>query len=426
DPENHFHRTHLVRTAESLQDVAQQADTLAGGLDMSQENHAEFAESGNPSAEQNGQQGPAGDYARAVDHEARMQEAHNQARAAEMALDRGMSLTDAKNAVSSNTPNRPDLSADLANPSLETVADLDRHRANLDQALVETQHMVQRGHNMTGRGNPGSASSSSSSRAGGSEQAGGLAERTLAMQSLARGTGTYGQVIDFTGFTGGGGGMGGQQGLDMGAGGGDLMDVRGSYIRDPSDPSLMADVKRVNPDAFGRDTLPGRKFTDDADRRGWMFVDTWYLIGPWENEGNLRHDISRPPEDFVDLDATYTDGKFANVTGHPDELLKWEFYQSDQVRCQPLRVYNNATYFAYTELYSDRDREVLITISTDDAAKAWLNDTLIWEDRGGTPWRVGEGFRRIILRKGYNSLLVRIENGPIFCVWSVVLMPTDG
>ncbi len=424
DPENHYHRHHLVRTAETAREIAAMADTLASGLDMEHENHGgptPLENAATTGGKEGPAAGPAGAYDEAVRQEGRLQAAHNQAQAADLAMRKGMGLSEARKAVSGDAPSRPNLGEALAQPALGSVADLDRHRAHLDQALVETRHMVQRGQNMVGH-----ASSSTAAGSAGGEIPGGLAERTLAMQSLARGTGVYGQVIDFTGFTGGGSGMGGQQGLDSGSGSGTLLDLDGSRVRDPRDPTLMAQVKRVNPDVFGRETLPGRKFTDDASRRGWMFVDTWYVIGPWDNEGNLRHAVPRGPEEFVDLDATYNDGKFSKRPGHPDETLAWQFYQSDQVRCQPLRVYDNSTYFAYTDLFSDRDREVLITISTDDAAKAWLNGVLVWEDLGGSPWRVGEGFRRVILRKGYNSLLVRIENGPIFCVWSVVLMPTDG
>jgi hypothetical protein len=38
---------------------------------------------------------------------------------------------------------------------------------------------------------------------------------------------------------------------------------------------------------------------------------------------------------------------------------------------------------------------------------------------------MGEGYRKMHFRKGFNNLLVGIENGPGSCVWSVVLCPPD-
>ena len=29
--------------------------------------------------------------------------------------------------------------------------------------------------------------------------------------------------------------------------------------------------------------LPGRRFSKDAERKGWLYINTWYMIGPWES-----------------------------------------------------------------------------------------------------------------------------------------------
>lgn len=68
---------------------------------------------------------------------------------------------------------------------------------------------------------------------------------------------------------------------------------------------------------------------------------------------------------------------------------------------------------------------MLVAMSSDDAVKVWLNDRIIWEDGRGVLWRLGEGFRRVHFRKGYNTLLVRLENGPIRCIWSLLLCPPE-
>ena len=85
--------------------------------------------------------------------------------------------------------------------------------------------------------------------------------------------------------------------------------------------------------------MPGRRFTEESLRKGWLYLDTWYIIGPWENNSIVDYTVKHPPEFGIDFDAKYYDGKFSNKPGHPYETLKWEFYQSDQVRNQPPGVY---------------------------------------------------------------------------------------
>ncbi|MEM7011655.1 MAG: hypothetical protein AAF585_09245 [Verrucomicrobiota bacterium] len=68
---------------------------------------------------------------------------------------------------------------------------------------------------------------------------------------------------------------------------------------------------------------------------------------------------------------------------------------------------------------------MLIAIAGDDAARVWLNGEIIWQDEGLSPWKMGEGYRRVHFKQGYNAMLVRIENGPTNCVWSVLLCPPE-
>ena len=171
--------------------------------------------------------------------------------------------------------------------------------------------------------------------------------------------------------------------------------------------------------------MPGRRFTRESVRRGWLYLDTWYVIGPWENESKVDYTVVHPPETGIDFDAVYHDGKFANEEGHPDRELRWRFYQSDQVRNQPPRVYAASTYYAHTDVWFDEERDMLIAIASDDAACVWLNDEVVWQDTGQSSWQLGEGYRRVRFRKGFNTILVRIENGPAHCIWSVVLCPPE-
>ena len=170
--------------------------------------------------------------------------------------------------------------------------------------------------------------------------------------------------------------------------------------------------------------LPGRRFSEESNRSGWLYLDSWYIIGPWENKGVLDYTRTRPPEISIDLDAQYSDGKINSNTGKP-RLLRWEFLQSDMMRLVPPVEEGDSTYYGFTEVYFEEATEMLLAIASDDAARMWVNDKLIWEDRGQSGWNLSEGFKKVVFRKGFNKFLVRIENGPKLCEFSVLLCPPE-
>jgi hypothetical protein len=49
----------------------------------------------------------------------------------------------------------------------------------------------------------------------------------------------------------------------------------------------------------------------------------------------------------------------------------------------------------------------------------------VWTDRSESPWRMGEAMRTVRLEAGVNRLMMRVENGPGQCFWSVLLCPPE-
>jgi hypothetical protein len=83
------------------------------------------------------------------------------------------------------------------------------------------------------------------------------------------------------------------------------------------------------------------------------------------------------------------------------------------------------THDASTEVSFEEEADMLLAIAGNDAAKVWINGTLAWQDTGLSAWRLDEGFRKVSFKRGFNTVLVRIEQGPGVCHWSVLLCPTD-
>ncbi|HBR95088.1 MAG TPA: hypothetical protein DEA90_13085 [Opitutae bacterium] len=171
--------------------------------------------------------------------------------------------------------------------------------------------------------------------------------------------------------------------------------------------------------------LPGRRFDMDSPRKGWIFIDTWYIIGPWKLPHSVKEfEPSLPPETEVDLDAKY-EGMTHPGTKKPMNL-QWRFIQSGSIRIKPPDERSGSVYFAYTEVFCESTMDVVVAVASDDRAKLWINDMVVFQDVGLSGWALDEGFRRVLLKPGYNKLLVRLENGPAVANFSVLMCPIDG
>ncbi|MGF1482767.1 MAG: hypothetical protein ACFBZ8_00205 [Opitutales bacterium] len=337
----------------------------------------------------------------------------NAHQAADLALVNNSDYEAALEAVSGEPPPRPRLEASLADDAPATSEQLLAYHASLEQAVGEATNMrvsaQSRLNTVQQRTSAGEIGRQLTLARQGLQQASarqgsrGFADYSqplLQMSQLqsAQGNGAAGShslrnsTVDFG------------SGADMGSG-----QNRNARLRLPS--------QRIQ-----RDAMPGRRFTRDSSRQGWLFLDSWYIIGPWQKQsGPITFEQPYPPEAVIDFDAVYA-GKEYN--GQPI-ALRWRFLQSDSVRITPYEHTGNSVYYAYTEVYAEEPMDVLLAVASDDGAKIWLNDVVVHQDSGLSPWRLDEGFRKVFLRQGYNRVLLRVENGPSVCHFSVLLCPVE-
>ena len=184
--------------------------------------------------------------------------------------------------------------------------------------------------------------------------------------------------------------------------------------------------------------LPGRRFSKDAKRKGWLYINTWYMIGPWESFGREDFSIVHPPEISIDFDAVYTDGQvgtgIAETDSDPlkvigdevrlDGTLRWKFMQSESMHNVPPVTTGHSTYYAYTELYFDEATTMLVAIGTDDSGRVWINGKDVWRDYGTSWYNIDEHIAPFQFRQGWNKVLVRLENGGGgACGFSFLIIP---
>lgn len=180
--------------------------------------------------------------------------------------------------------------------------------------------------------------------------------------------------------------------------------------------------------------FPGRRIAARGPSPKWLYVDSWYILGPFDNTGRRNIDKKFPPETVIDLNATYP-GK----NGVP---IRWEFFQAGRPNIMPpLDGYYQATYnpalspdanymrcleyiiyYAYTELWVEEACDLWIAIGSDDFSKLWIEDQLVWSSgKRLKPWRLNEGVRKVHFKKGRNRILYRVENGNNITEFSLVI-----
>lgn len=132
----------------------------------------------------------------------------------------------------------------------------------------------------------------------------------------------------------------------------------------------------------------------------------WRVLGPFPNWNLEGHDTAYPPENGVDLNATYPGW---------NEVVSWRHTYSNLEEHHTVRLDqsagntgilrpNCATGYAYAELTSDTRHEVELGLRADAALKLWVNDRLVFETSDPDP--AGQRIE-VLFKEGRNSLLVK-------------------
>lgn len=348
--------------------------------------------------------------------------------AAEMANRKDISLENAREQVfKPETPTGPDLSNQLSQNQPSTREQFQQFNEALEDAANAAQQMARAANNrksaLMGDSPPSSQNTPGQESAAALQAA--LAQRNqlgAKMHMLASNQGRpNGNVQDMRAL------MAQNYQLTQAAGSGvgfTEADAIDRNFQTEMGISNLPSTARLDTNRVLSQAVPGRRLDMNSSRQGWIFLDTWYVIGPWQRPNSRNSfDVEFPPETLVDLDATY-EGKTSRYTKAPMEL-KWRFVQTENIRINPPDEISDAVYYGYTEVFCEAATEVTIAVASDDMAKLWINDLVVFEDNGLSPWRMDEGFRTILLKPGYNTVLIRLENGPSICYFSVLMCPTE-
>jgi len=140
------------------------------------------------------------------------------------------------------------------------------------------------------------------------------------------------------------------------------------------------------------------------------FIRSWKVIGTFDFGTGLNN--TYPPENEIILDKTYTG------TGG---MIKWETENTTPSgylnlisvfgkRNADINPRSEGIAYAYTEVISPDSRSVKITLGSNDGAKMWINDDVVYNKHAGRNAVADQEVLTIKLKEGKNKVLVKIEN----------------
>ncbi len=379
-------------------------------------------------------------YAMAAQAEKDITAKYDDIRTEETATRQQIPLEDARKLVQDVSPSRPPLDATLTGANVSTADALADHNAAMEKALEQIDSMLAHARGMSSQthNSPNGLQTSGVNLASVADVKAEAAE----VNELARLV-TEGQAndiaVDLTEMMKRIEAGGSQNGTapTMASEGTGSQGTGTPTTAGPSAPGSAGPPGRAGrsgaagsgpPGAYGlpvslnavsgavKGSVAGRRVRATGDGSGseWMFVDTWYVIGPFPNPQRRNIDTKFPPEGMVDLDAVYP--------GKDGRQLRWRFVQVNQAAIHPPDEQEYAIYYAYTTLWFDEERDLWIAVGSDDFSKLWVNDLPVWASGlVQKTWKPNEGYRKVHFKRGLNRVLYRVENGQHACIYSLML-----
>lgn len=141
------------------------------------------------------------------------------------------------------------------------------------------------------------------------------------------------------------------------------------------------------------------------------FVKSWKVSGPFDYGEGLDGIYS--PEESVQLEENYSGQGSVKIHWTTENITESGHLNLISVfrsRYDDVSPELEGIAYAYTELYSPDKKEVTITLGSNDGAKMWLNEQVVYNVHAGRAAFPDQDFLKVNLKKGWNTILVKVEN----------------
>lgn len=153
------------------------------------------------------------------------------------------------------------------------------------------------------------------------------------------------------------------------------------------------------------------------------FIRNWKVIGSFDFGSGL--DNIYPPENELKFNKTYT-GKGGEVKWENETTTSSGYLNLISVfskRNANINPRSEGIAYAYTEIISPDNREVKLTLGSNDGAKMWLNNKIVYNKHAARNAVPDQEILTVNFKKGTNKILVKIEN--LGASWGLYLRAID-
>ncbi|MEN8194173.1 MAG: amidohydrolase family protein [Bacteroidota bacterium] len=153
------------------------------------------------------------------------------------------------------------------------------------------------------------------------------------------------------------------------------------------------------------------------------FIRSWKVIGIFDFGTGLNEIY--PPEEEIELSKNYN-GKGGMVQWQTENISPSGYLNLISVlskRNENVNPRGEGIAYAYTEVISPDDREVKVTLGSNDGAKMWINNDVVYSLHVGRNAVADQEIFSVKLKKGTNKILVKVEN--IGASWGLYMRIVD-
>lgn len=153
------------------------------------------------------------------------------------------------------------------------------------------------------------------------------------------------------------------------------------------------------------------------------FIQSWKVIGIFDFGTGLNNQY--PPESEINFGKSYQ-GKGGNVQWKTEETSDTGYLNLISIfgeRNPDVNPRSEGMAYAYAEVISPDNRETRITLGSNDGAKMWVNNEVVYNKHVGRNAVADHEILTIKLKKGKNKILVKVEN--IAASWGLYLKVID-
>ena len=142
------------------------------------------------------------------------------------------------------------------------------------------------------------------------------------------------------------------------------------------------------------------------------FIREWMVVGPFEL-GTITPDSKGVPPGF---DKAYPPEKKINLKKSYKSMgqkVSWQKYVAEENGFinldRAFKPNEHVVAYALSYVYSPKEKEISLSLGSDDGAKLWVNDELVFSNPTPRSARPDQDAMMVGLHQGWNKVLVKVE-----------------